>query len=112
VSLLCSVVWRVVCATLSYSLGIALSKIITCMISGMTVVAAIRHWKCLFIVIILIVGFAMEIFWEITPLNLVKIAKGPVWLKVACKACQMALAVAVLFVTMATEGLTWRRIVP
>jgi len=42
----------------------------------------------------------------------VKIAKGPVWLKVAFRACHAVLAVVELIATAATEGFTWRRINP
>ena len=82
-SLLCSVIWRVVCTTLSYSFGIALSKIIACMISGMTIAAAMRCWKLSFISMISTVGLAVEIFLEIVVLKLVKIAEGLDVLKAA-----------------------------
>ena len=52
-------------------------------------------------------GLSVEIFWEIAPLNSVKIAEGPVWPRAVCK----ALAVALLVATAATERLTWRRII-
>jgi len=87
----CSWVWRVVCTITSYSFGIALSKIITCTISGMGTEAAIRCWKFLFIAMISSVGLAIEIFWEIVLLNSVKIAKGPVCLKAALRAIHAVL---------------------
>jgi len=82
-SLLCSMVWRVVCVTPLYSFGITLSRIIACMTSGMMIAAAVRCWKLLFISMMSRVGLAMEIFLEIAFLKLVKIAKGPVVPKVA-----------------------------
>jgi len=82
-SLLCSIIWRVVCATPLYSFGIVLSRIIACMTSGMTIVVAVRCWKLLFISMMSRAGLAMEIFLEIAFLKLVKIAEGPVVLKAA-----------------------------
>jgi len=64
----------------------------------------------LFMAIILMAGFATEIFSEITLLNSVKIAKWPVWLKAAFRICYVALAVAELVATVATKGFTQRRI--
>ena len=98
--------------TLSYSFGIVLSRIMACTTSGMMILAAIRHWKFLFISIMSSVGFAAEIFLEIAFLYSVKMAEGPVVPKAACSTSHMALAVKALFARAATEGLTQRRIVP
>jgi len=78
----------------------------------MTIVAAVRRWKLLYISMMSMAGFAAEIFLEIAFLKSAKIAEGPVVLKAACSASHTALAVSELFATTATEGFTQRRIVP
>jgi len=111
-SLFCSVVWRVVCATPLYSFGIALSKIIACTTLGMMMLAAMRCWKLSFISMISMAGLAAEIFLEIAFLKSAKIAEGPVVPKAAWSTSHTSLAVSELFGTTATEGFTQRRIVP
>ena len=96
----------------SYSFSIVFSKIIACTISGMGTEAAVRHWKFLFIAMISIAGFATEIFWEITFLNSVKVAKGPVCLKAALGAIHAAFSVALLAASTATDIFTQSRIDP
>jgi len=92
----------VVCTIPLYSFGIALSRIIACIISGMGTEAAVRCWKFSFIAIISNVGFAMEIFWEIVLLNSVKMVEGPVCLKATHAAISVVLEVA----STATDGFT------